>query len=1122
MYCLHPCLQHDTVVFTAAQTLWSVPLAGGRPQRLSERLPGLSWPHFSPDGQQIAFVWRGDVYLMQADGSGLRRLTYLQSPMTLLGWPKTNALTIVTSAREPFRQGRAYSVSIDCADLKALPYGHCEMVAFGPSQPDSDLPAIALQRHGYGYASWKRYQGGTAGELWVDARGDGDFQRLFSDIRHNILCPMWVQNRLYFLSDFKGRGQLHSCTPGGQDLQTHEGPHTAYLRQSTTDGQGVIAVAAGHLWHFCPTTQKWTDIPIQGPAVPAQRGLRTPKDPKKFLTSYDVSPKGSRLAITTRGRLFSLTPSKGPAVQLGARDGARYRWTTWLHDHTLVAVGDEGGREFWAIYPQGTLQPTSTQEVRLDLPDTIDHGRVTSLQPSPSKPVIAFTNHRNELFWLNVETKKLGMVDLSPRGSFEGYDWSPCGQFLAYSKASKLHGHSLWIYDLQTRSQTCVQDDTFENTHPAFDPQGKSLYFLSSRTFDAQWDSQRVTLSCGPGEQPFVMLLSKETQSPFVTPLLEGLDADEKNQADEKTDAPPSTNARNGLGSTGQADETTAATTDERVSLDDQGPSGADGPLPPAPQGNDGEGTKEVSPDKKTPQPTIIDFDGIESRVLAFPLPARSYSSLVATQGGVLYTVSEDKMASLYGYRFENLKEEMLVSALDSWTINLDRTWMAYSHRNQLRTLLAGSKAEDQPDSPGFQKGGLLDWSRINLTVDNHREWVQMFDEAWRLQKDMFWTEAMGEVDWQSVYDRYRPLVDRVQDKAELYDVIAEMQGELGTSHAYIYPSSEEKAPKPLATLGAELIYDGAVGAYRITHMLTHDAWQHIPLCRPGLNIQVGDLVWAVGGQPLSPTMRPEELIAGQEGKAVPIVVSKPDASDRRTVVVFPAPGHQDRLWRYRQWCETARAYVDQHSQGRVGIVHLLDMMEEGYGEFRRGFLRDYDKEGLIIDARFNGGGNCSPQIIDFLRRERLGYDQSRHQGLFPYPNYGPRGPMVALINESTGSDGDIFAHAFRALDLGPLIGKRTWGGVVGIWPRYSLIDGTMTTQPEYSFWFHDAGWTVENKGVDPTIEVDITPQDAQMGKDPQLDRALSELALLIEQDQSRQNALQTRPPLPVLAEPKA
>jgi tricorn protease len=377
-----------------------------------------------------------------------------------------------------------------------------------------------------------------------------------------------------------------------------------------------------------------------------------------------------------------------------------------------------------------------------------------------------------------------------------------------------------------------------------------------------------------------------------------------------------------------------------------------------------------------------------------------------------------------------------------------------------------------------------------------------MFAEAWRLQREQFWTEDMSGIDWDAVYAQYSPLVERVSSRAELSDLFWELQGELGTSHAYEFGGEYRQSPNyQQGYLGVDWNYDEERQRYRIAHIVWGDPSDNkttSPLTSPGLNIEEGDAVLAINGQRLTSERGPAELLVNQANNEVQLTIESAASGETRVVTVKALAS--EMMPRYREWVEKNRQYVHEQTQDRVGYIHIPDMGYRGFAEFHRSFLAEYDYPALLIDVRHNGGGMVSGLLLEKLARRRLGYDFTRWGQPEPYPAQSPRGPMVALTDEHSGSDGDIFSHAFKLMKLGPLVGKRTWGGVIGIYPRHSLVDGTMTSQPEYAFWFKDVGWNVENYGTDPDIEVEIAPQDYVNGIDPQLDRAIAEALRMIEE----------------------
>jgi tricorn protease len=454
--------------------------------------------------------------------------------------------------------------------------------------------------------------------------------------------------------------------------------------------------------------------------------------------------------------------------------------------------------------------------------------------------------------------------------------------------------------------------------------------------------------------------------------------------------------------------------------------------------------------------------------------------------------------ASLDVYDFETQKHETLQSGITDFRLSPDARTLIYRAGKRLRVLPAGQKPPEgsgpEADKPS-RESGWLDLERGKVSVRPALEWRQMLGEAWRLQRDQFWTPDMSGVDWAAIYERYLPLVERLTTRSELSDLLWEMQGELGTSHAYEIGGEYRKGPEyRQGFLGVDWVYDAPTGTYRVGAIVEGDPAEErstSPLSGPGLNVRPGDRVLAVNGQPVWPDRGPQQLLVNTAGQEVLLTVADADGSGERTIAVKTLENEQPA--RYLDWVERQRRAVHEASGDRVGYVHIPDMGPNGFAEFHRTYLTEYDHEALIVDVRWNGGGHVSALLLEKLARKRRGYDFSRHGAPAPYPEESPRGPMVMITDEHAGSDGDIVSHNFKLMGLGPLIGKRTWGGVIGIAPRHLLVDNTVTTQPEFSFCFDDVGWDVENYGTDPDIEVEITPQDYAAGRDPQLARAIAE-----------------------------
>ncbi|MBI4728823.1 MAG: PD40 domain-containing protein [Acidobacteria bacterium] len=991
-YFRFPSIRNDTVVFVCEDDLWSAPAEGGVARRLTVSVAGVSRPALSPDGSQVAFTGKdeahSEIYCMPAEGGPARRLTYLGANSETRGWTPDGRVVFASDAAQPFfLHFRMHAVPPEGGLPQELPLGWANDVSFGPGG------RAVVGRHTLDPATWKRYRGGRAGVLWIDPEGKGRFRRLL-DLPGNLGSPMWIGDRIWFVSDHEGTGNIYSCTPGGEDLRRHTDHEGFYARLPATDGRRIVYQCAAELWLLDPGERATRRIDIE-PRSPRAQRRRKFVDAQTSLQGYAVHPAGHSVAIEARGRLFAMPLWEEAVRQYGAPDGVRYRLGQWLPDgRTLVAVSDAGGEEGIE-----TFSPESADRARRL--DGIDIGRVVEMACSPTRNEVAVANHRDELILVDLDAGTARTVDRSPHHGIGGLAWSPDGAWLAYGLAVTPRTHSIKICDARAGECHLVTRPEFRDFAPSFDPEGRYLYFLSARSFDPVYDALFFDLGFPKAVRPYLITLRSDARSPF--------------QPEPR-----------GLG--GDASGKTAAASAE----------GGDGPS----------AEQEL---------VRIDLDGIEDRVLAFPVPEGRYLQVRGIKGKVLFATEQVEgslgrtpfdndappKGTIEAYNLREQKSETLVGEISDFAVSRDGGTLVYRAGKRLRAIKAGEKPDDsaEKETPG-RKSGWLDLTRLRVSVDPPEEWRQMYREAWRLQRDNFWTADMSGIDWPAVHDRYLPLVDKVASRLEFSDLIWDMQGELGTSHAYEI-GGDHRAPSPyrIGHLGADLAFDEGAGLYRFARVLRGDPWDEpasSPLARAGTQVREGD---------------------------------------------------------YRDWVEANRERVHRESDGRLGYLHVPDMGPAGYSEFHRSYFSEAEREGLIVDVRFNRGGHVSQLILEKLARRRVGYDVSRWGTPDPYPADSVLGPVVAITNERAGSDGDIFSHCFKLMGIGPIVGKRTWGGVVGINVRHTLADGGVTTQPEFSFWFRDVGWGVENYGTDPTHEVDIAPQDYAAGRDPQLEVAL-ELAL--------------------------
>jgi tricorn protease len=1063
-YMRFPTIHHDSIVFVAEDDLWLVEGGGGRAERLTAGVAEVKTPRFSPDGKHLAFVGEaegpGEVYLMQSLGDEATRMTFQSVHCKVVGWSPTGDAILFASNAGQFDSGVEvlYGINPHGGLPEPLPYGQANTITYGPQG------GIVLGRNIGEPARWKRYRGGRTGQLWCNSSGHGEFQRLIQ-LAGNLASPCWVDERIYFISDHEGIGNIYSCTPFGEDLRRHTAHSDFYARNLCSDGKRIVYHAGGDLYLFDPAQDETRRLEVTLPSIRTQRSRKF-VSASGYLDTYAVHPQGYAVAVTTRGKAFSLGNWEGPVIQHGEPDGVRYRWLSWLNDgKRLVAIHDGSGREGLIIF-----DPEKEEEPRT-FPD-LDLGRVLSLEVAPTEDRVALTNHRQELIVVDLDTGEARTIDKSLHAIVRDIAWSPDSQWLAYSFAFTAQKSAIRLCRLENGETFFATEPALHDWSPAFDPEGKYLYFIGERLFNPVHDNLQFDLSFPRGEKPYAIMLRRDLRSPFIP--------EPKVPAEKEESSKKALN-----GSKESSSEESQIKEDGGDDTADQSKSGG----------------------------LTIDLEGITERALPFPVAEGRYGGIVGLKGKVLFSsfsTSEGSSSSssdtrqprsrIDCYDFETYKVEWSIEGVSSFDISRDAKTLIYGRYHRLRVLKATEKPKDNSERVS-RESGWLDLDRVKVSVQPAAEWRQMFGEAWRLQKEYFWTEDMSGVNWEAIYEQYAPLVERIGSRDELSDLFWEIQGELGTSHTYEYSGDYRRHPYySQGCLGVDWTYDREQNRYRIAHIVKGDPSNPrltSPLTSPGLNIQEGDAVLAINGRRLGADRPPQALLVNQAGQEVQLTLETAASQEVRIVTVKAL--RNERPARYREWVEGNRALVRQLSEGRVGYIHIPDMFREGFAEFHRSYLVEYDAPGLLIDVRWNGGGYVSGLLLEKLARRRIAYSFARWRQPLPYPSESPSGPMVALTNEHAGSDGDKFSHSFKLMGLGPLIGTRTWGGVIGISYHHTLVDGTHTTQPEFANWFKDVGWNLENYGTEPDIEVDITPHDYVNGKDPQLERAVEECLKLIE-----------------------
>ena len=1033
-YCTYPDVFGGRLVFVSDDDLWSTDLNGNSPQRLTTGFGIVSNPRFSHDGKWIAFCGALnaesstiEVYLIPSEGGEARRLTYFGSSMTgLAGWTDRGEVVVATDAGTPFLRWRELiAISTDGKKRKRLNLGPASTIEYGEN-------GVLLGRNTEELLFWKRYRGGRRGKVWFDSGGKGKFRK-FLEFDGNVTSPMFFGNSVFFVCDHEGTGNLYSVDLHGKRTKRHTSNTDFYVRNARTDGSRIVYQSGGDIFVYDPNSGVSRKVDID---IPSNRQGRTPRfvSPSEFAEDYSLSPAGERLSFIVRGKPFVMGNWEGAVTQPGVRDGVRYKFGSFMHDGKSVGlVSDESGEEKIEIYGiDGKLRLTVDR----------DFGIIEYLEPSPSDESIAVSNNRFELHIVDASTGKSRRMDRSEFGIIEGLAWSPDGKYLAYEYPESQHATTIRLAEAATGKVTSVTTPNSQDFSPAFDPDGRYLYFLSYRELNPVYDKIVFDLGFPKTAKPFIVTLRKDVSAPFL----------------------------------------------------------------PSPR-------PLVVEKKDDNQEFGVDTDGIADRVEAFPVEEGDYVKIAGVMGKALFLsfpVEGAKRYALFSgasrrgtltcYDFDTFSADTLATGVTDFVLSADSKTMLLRFGTDFRIVKSGEKIEDGKNGersrePG-RKTGFVNLNRMRVRVEPPKEWSQMLRETWRRMRENYWREDLHGVDWTSVHERYAPLLDKIGTRNEMSEILKELQGELGTSHSYERGGDyNSRSPYAVGSLGAEFRFGR--GGYVITKILRGDTTnegERSPLIGPGVNVSEGDVLLSINGIRLDEDSTPEKVLENLAGEPVTIAVQHGRKKNEFTVRTL----RNDKFLCYRSWVEANRNFVHEHTGGKVGYVHIPDMGPNGFAEFHRLYAVESERDGMIVDVRYNTGGHVSSLLLEKLTRKRIAYGRPRRGKAVPYPRDSVKGPLVALTNENAGSDGDIFSHGFKLYRLGPLIGTRTWGGVIGINPRSRLVDGTFVTQPQFAFWFKDVGWGVENYGTDPTVELEITPQDYNAGHDVQLERGVEEIKKLL------------------------
>ncbi len=1099
-----PDIYGDRVVFSYASDLWTASTSGGIATRLTAH-PGMEvFGKFSPDGKWIAFTGQYDgdeqVYVVPATGGEPKQLTFYpaKGPLTprwgydnqIIGWTNDGQSIVFRSQRDTYAlpMSKLYTVPMTGGMPTALPMPEAGSGDFSP-----DGKRMVYSPRTRDFRSEKRYGGGQANTLYIYDLATNDAQKISSGVRP-WRDAMWIGDKIYFNSDKDGKFNLFAYDTGnGKTAAATNFKDWEVRWASSDDVSRVVYERNGELEILDTKNNKTTKLNINVPDDGVYKRPRT-INALQFLENVALSPKGERVLFGARGDIFSAPVEKGGTRNLTHSSNAHDKYPRWSPDGSRVAyISDKSGEdEVWVAAQDG-----------LSAPVQITNGGASPAQRyspewSGDGKRIAFSDKDGKIFIYAFADKSLKEIVDAANGQINDYEWSPKGAFLAFSmndKAASNNGgfSSVYIYDVNQNKLNRVSDPMFNSQNPTFDPSGDYLYYLSDREFAPQISDKEFNFAGNRSTMIYALALRKDVKNPFPP------ESDEVTIAPAPQPSPP--------------DTLTPPTETKPTPVDEKQPQPT-ATASPAP--NNAPGGDAVKKNIPATKPETIDFDGITTRVTRVPLSAENCGGLTAKTGHLLYFVGSsfyygrqsERPTSLRIFSMRDRKETVLMDAVGSYSLSGDGSKLIASG--------AGGFVVMDAVPQGALNKKSVSTAGMTVEINPAEEWNQIFNEVWRRYRDWFYVPNMHGFDWVKLREDYKTWLPYVAHRSDLNYVISEMISELGTQHSYI-EGGDFNTPQRIrvALPGARFDIDRAANRYRISKIYEGENEEEIyrsPLREVGVNASVGDYILQINGENVTADRDIYSYLRGKADAPVTLMVnSTPSMTGARQISYRPITDESNLI--YLDWVNANRSRVTQMTNGRVGYIHIPDMGAPGIREFIKWYYPQLDKEGMIVDVRANGGGNVSRMIIERLRRKALGVNFDRiNDSATTYPDAAAPFSMVAILNENSSSDGDIFPYMFRQAGLGTLIGKRSWGGVVGISNRGALIDGGGVSVPEFGMANLEGKWVIEGYGVDPDIEVEQDPKAVIAGGDPQLERAVQEVMKKIAANPMK---LPNRPPAP-------
>jgi tricorn protease len=1086
-----PTTNGSQIVFCYAGQLYTVGKEGGIARRLTSGPGYTSFSHFSPDGKQIAYTSHYDgnteVYVMPGEGGEPKRITTTTTvgrddvsdrmgPNNIvMGWENTKPLVVFRSRMRSFNSfiGELYTAGMDGDLPQQLPVPRGGFASFSPD--DSKMVYNRVFRE---FRTWKHYRGGMADDVWLFDFKSGQLQNLTNDPSQDI-CPMWgADNRIYFVSDRDGRMNLFSTDLTGKDTKQLTTFKDYDIKFPSIGKDAIVFEQAGYIWRYDMASGQAAVIPIDIKEDFAS-GRSALVDASKHVESVSPGPDGQRVIATARGDLFSVPGKDGTPRNLTRTSNAHERDAVWSPDGKWIAYNSDatGENELYVRSQDGKGEPTQLTNNA----DTYYYQAIWS----PDSKKLMWADRKQRLRYIDVAGKAVTPVAESKEAEIRGYDWSPDSNWVAYALQEENGGDRVYLFSLADKKSTPVTDEWYSADNATFSDDGKYLMMTSGRDFKPIFDQTDFGNIYRDLERVYLVTLAKETENPL------GPRSDEVGKKKEK-DKDKSDDKDKDKEKGKDADKDKAKS--EKKAGDDAK-----------------KGDKEQDKDSKAKKPVTVkvDLDGIHDRLVALDIPSANYSNLRMVSDRIFYlrrTVADDRgdddddgdnrRSHLCSYSLEDRKETVH-GDVNSYEITADGKKMLVKIGKDYAMIdLPKDKIELKDEKAG--KDFKLKLAGLDMKLDRHAEWTQIYNESWRHMRDFFYAPNMNGVDWKAMRDKYGALVPFVNHRNDLTYLVGELIGELNNGHAYVSGGERPETPRiKLGLLGAQLSRDPASKAYKIERILPGENWSkraRSPLTEVGVNVKQGDYILAVNGTPVSTLANIYDALIGTADKQVILRVnSKPSDDGARDITVVPI-ADESPLY-YRAWVQKNVDEVSKKTNGQVGYIHIPDMGQPGLNEFTKQYFPQIRKKGLIVDVRGNGGGFVSPLVIDRLRRALVMVEIARNGTPQTNPPQTFLGPMVALCNEFSASDGDIFPFRFKSNGMGKLIGKRTWGGVVGIRNTLPLTDGGTLNRPEFAPYSKDGkGWVIEGHGVDPDIVVDNDPAKEFKGEDEQLNRAIEEL----------------------------